>query len=86
VSADTLRKQLEQAPLGVERNRVRAALAAKRQTQQVLAEAIGLTPQAISLIASGQNQPTLATARAIAEHFGVPIETIWPSLDGREVA
>jgi DNA-binding XRE family transcriptional regulator len=86
VTAETLHQVLIAQPVGPERNRIRAALDARSQTQQALATAIGLTPQAVSLLASGQNQPTLATAHAVAGFFGVPIEAIWPSLDDREVA
>lgn len=73
-----LQRALDQAPVGPDGNRVRIALAFSGKRQKALAEAIGLSRGTVSAIVSGQHPPTLVTAQAIAEFFGVSIDTLFP--------
>lgn len=46
-------------------------------TRGQLAEATGLSPSYLSLLANGRRFPTLQTAHAIALVLGVRVDTVW---------
>lgn len=58
--------------------RVRALREADpRQSQQALADALGVSRQTIIAIESGRYAPSLDLALRIARHFGQPVEAIF---------
>jgi hypothetical protein len=83
VTSNSLRKALDLAPVPPEGNRLRIALALAGQRQTAIREATGLRASKVSRLVRGRLakqplQPTEADAFAIAAHFGVPVQTLWP--------
>jgi hypothetical protein len=83
VTPNSLRKALDSSPVPPEGNRLRIALALVAQRQTAICEATGLRASKVSrlvrgALASRALQPTEAEAEAIAAHFGVPVQTLWP--------
>ena len=59
------------------KNRIRVARAEVRMTQQQLAEAIGVSPQTIDAIESGNFVPSTVLALKMAQIFEKPVEEIF---------
>jgi putative transcriptional regulator len=59
------------------KNRIRVARAEVRMTQQQLAEAIGVSRQAINAIESGKFVPSTVLALKMAQIFEKPVEDIF---------
>ena len=59
------------------KNRIRVARAEVRMTQQQLAEAIGVSRQAINAIESGKFVPSTVLALKMAQIFEKPVEEIF---------
>src|SRR5260370_38950585 len=52
------------------------------RSQREVAEAAGLTPSFLSLIESGERDPSLATIRSVAKALKIPSEIIiWDAVD-----
>lgn len=58
------------------KNRIRSLLKAAQKTQAQLAEAVGVTPAAVSRYCDGKAAPTRKTARRIARFLGVQPEDL----------
>ena len=59
------------------KNRIRVARAGVRMTQQQLADAIGVSRQAINAIESGKFVPSTVLALKLAQIFQNPVEDIF---------
>ena len=59
------------------KNRIRVARAEVRMTQQLLAEAIGVSRQTINAIESGKFVPSTVLALKMAQIFEKPVEEIF---------
>lgn len=59
------------------KNRIRVARAEVRMTQQLLAEAIGVSRQTINAIESGKFVPSTVLALKMAHVFEKPVEDIF---------
>jgi putative transcriptional regulator len=59
------------------KNRIRVARAEVRMTQQQLAEAIGVSRQAINAIESGKFVPSTVLALKMANLFEKPVEELF---------
>ena len=59
------------------KNRIRVARAEVRMTQQQLADAIGVSRQAINAIESGKFVPSTVLALKMAQIFEKPVEEIF---------
>ena len=59
------------------KNRIRVARAEVRMTQQLLAEAIGVSRQTINAIESGKFVPSTVLALKMAQFFEKPVEEIF---------
>jgi putative transcriptional regulator len=59
------------------KNRIRVARAEVRMTQQQLADAIGVSRQAINAIESGKFVPSTVLALKMAQIFEKPVEDIF---------
>lgn len=59
------------------KNRIRVARAEVRMTQQQLAEAIGVSRQAINAIESGKFVPSTVLALKMANIFEKPVEELF---------
>ncbi len=55
--------------------------AAPKQSQQILADALGVSRQTIIAIESGRYAPSLDLALRIAKYFKQPVETIFTLKD-----
>ena len=64
------------------KNRIRVARAEVRMTQQQLADAIGVSRQAINAIESGKFVPSTVLALKMAKIFGKSVEEIFQLEDG----
>ena len=64
------------------KNRIRVARAEVRMTQQQLADAIGVSRQAINAIESGKFVPSTVLALKMAQIFGKRVEDIFQLEDG----
>lgn len=60
-------------------NRLRVLRAEKRWSQQQLAEAVGVSRQAINAIENGRHDPGITLAYRIADALGVGIEAAFQS-------
>jgi putative transcriptional regulator len=60
--------------MGAIRNQIRELRAARKMTQQDLADQIGLTRQTVIAIEQDKYSPSLETAFKVALVFGVPLE------------
>jgi hypothetical protein len=83
VTPNALRKALDSTPVPPEGNRLRVALALIGQRQTAIREATGFRASKVSRLVRGKLanrplQPTEAEAHAIATHFGVPVQSLWP--------
>lgn len=57
--------------------RVKVLRAEHDMTQEQLAQAIGVSRNTINSIETGRYVPSVVTALRIAEHFRVPLETLF---------
>jgi transcriptional regulator with XRE-family HTH domain len=79
VTPNTLRKALDSGPVPPEGNRLRIALALVGQRQTAICEATGLRASKVSRLVRGRlAKRLLQPTAAIAAHFGVPVQTLWP--------
>lgn len=62
---------------GEKMNRLKELREAKSLTQSQVAEKIGISQQAYSLIETGQNTPSLETALLISNFFKKPVNKIF---------
>lgn len=59
------------------KNNIRVARAEKRMTQQMLADAVGVSRQAVNAIESGKFIPSTVLALKIAKTFGKTVEAVF---------
>ena len=64
------------------KNRIRVERAEVRMTQQQLADAIGVSRQAVHAIEAGRVVPSTVLALKIARIFGKPVEQVFPLEEG----
>lgn len=64
------------------KNSIRVERAKTRETQQDLADAIGVSRQSIFAIENNKYIPSTALAMKIARHFGVTVEDIFTLEEG----
>lgn len=64
------------------KNSIRVERARVRETQQDLADAIGVSRQSIFAIENNKYIPSTALAMKIARHFGVTVEDIFTLEEG----
>lgn len=64
------------------KNSIRVERARVRETQQDLADAIGVSRQSIFAIENNKYIPSTVLAMKIARHFGVTVEDIFTLEDG----
>lgn len=48
-----------------------------QQTQENVAESLGISQQAYQMIETGKRQPKMALAKKIADHFGKTVDEIF---------
>ncbi len=53
--------------------RIRAQLKRQKHSQKWLATRLGISPSYVSMLISGQRQPSLALALRLSEETGVPV-------------
>ncbi len=70
--------------MGGIRNNVREHRAARKMTQQQLADQIDLTRQTVIAIEGDKYSPSLETAFRIANVFGVPLDQVFQYKDDRK--
>lgn len=58
--------------------RIRALRKEDGQTQQQLADALGVGKSTISMYENGQREPDYETLEGLADHFNVPIGSFFP--------
>ena len=59
------------------KNRIRVLRAEREISQQVLAEAVGVSRQTVNSIERGKFNPSVITALKMAEYFGVPVGEVF---------
>lgn len=65
-------------------NLVRTVRLLHGETQEELGRAIGRSRATVSAIEQGKWCPSARTMKAIAEHYGVSVEVLFPALNVRE--
>lgn len=79
ISKQLLANALSALPLGAQTNRVNMAFVLTGQQKQRVAVKLGMNPTRFSQLINGVLEPTEDERKAIAKHFGVPVEVLFPT-------